>query len=355
MKKVAIIGSVGVPANYGGFETLVENIIGRRSSHELKYTVFCSTKNYYYKIRKYKGASLKYIKLSANGAMSVLYDGFSLFRCLSGYDAVVALGVSGGLFFPLFKLFSGTKLIVNIDGLEWKRGKWKGFAKWYLRFSEELAIRFSDVVIADNQAIVDYVNERYKKQNVLITYGGDHVIRKVSEEETESILNGFGVKDMDYAVAVCRIEPENNCDMILRAFSQMDKNLVMVGNWSRSNFGKTLKDQYRKVENIKLIDATYDLDQLYVLRANAKYYVHGHSAGGTNPSLIEAMFCGCNILAYDVEYNRLSTDNKASYFTNESQICSLLEAGVDNAEQMTELAEKRYCWEQIAEQYEQLY
>ncbi|MFI3294742.1 MAG: DUF1972 domain-containing protein [Rikenellaceae bacterium] len=355
MKKVAIIGSVGVPANYGGFETLIENIIGTNCSSDVEYTVFCSARHYYHKSRWYKGARLKYIYLSANGMQSILYDGISLFLSLRGYDSVVALGVSGGIFFPLFRLFSRTHLICNIDGLEWKRGKWNGLAKWFLRFSEELALRFSHTVIADNQAIVDYIKRRYQKKTVLIAYGGDHVERSATTKMHKRVLRDFGVKAGAYAIMVARVEPENNCEMILRAFSQISMPIIMIGNWEHSKFGMELKRRYSGYNNISLIDPIYDLDTLYVLRSDAKYYIHGHSAGGTNPSLVEAMFCGCDILAYDVSYNRESTENKANYFSDSDDLLRLLESHSDTSDQMIEIAYRRYNWSLIAQQYESLY
>ncbi len=358
MKKVAIIGTVGVPAAYGGFETLVENIIGENCSEGIEYTVFCSSKDCKEQPSSHKGATLKYVALKANGAQSIPYDIISLIKTIRGYDVVVALGVSGGIFFPIFRLLSRCKFIVNIDGLEWKRAKWSGLIKLYLRASERLALRCADVVVADNQAIVDYIGERFADKTVLIAYGSDHVVREVSAEKEAEILESYSLNANNYAMTVCRIEPENNCDMILKAFCKSGEPLVFIGNWEKSSYGARLKEHYSKFNNIKILDAIYDLDILHVLRTKSKYYMHGHSAGGTNPSLVEAMFCGCNIVAYDVVYNRETTEQKASFFKDEAELIELT-TGKDrdksNADAMFEIANRRYTWATIARQYEALY
>ncbi|MFI3321280.1 MAG: DUF1972 domain-containing protein [Rikenellaceae bacterium] len=355
MKKVAVIGSVGVPANYGGFETLVENIIGDIGSLEVEYTVFCSAKRYYYKPKTYKNAKLKYINLNANGIQSILYDGLSLMQAIKGYDVVLVLGISGGVFMPLFKLLSKAKLITNVDGLEWKRGKWRGFARMFLRLSEEFVLKFSDIVIADNKAIVNYIKKRYKKDVELIAYGGDHAIRAVVNNETEKLLSLYKLECNKYTITVCRIEPENNCDMILRSVAESRVRHIMIGNWTHSKYSLDLREKYSNYKNITLCDAIYDLDVLYALRSNAKYYIHGHSAGGTNPSLVEAMFCGCNILAFDVEYNRATTENAANYFKNSIDLSSLLTDNINNSKEMVEIAQKQYKWSDIAKAYQSLY
>ena len=169
MKKIAIVGCQGVPARYGGFETLVENIIGENCSPEVEYTVFCSALDYKEKLATYKGAKLKYIThFHANGMHSTPYDIESLTKCLRGFDTVVVLGVSGCIILPLFRIFYRKKLIVNIDGLEHRRAKWGKFAKWFLRTSEAMAVRFADVTIVDNKGIQDYVTEKYHKPSTLI-------------------------------------------------------------------------------------------------------------------------------------------------------------------------------------------
>lgn len=359
IKHVAIIGTQGVPAKYGGFETMVENIIGENCSSDIQYTVFCSSKDLSTRWSFYKGARLKYIPISANGMQSTIYDTISLIKAIRGYDVIVVLGVSGGLFFPFFRLLCRKKLIVNIDGLEHKRAKWGRFAKTFLRVSEEFALRYSDVVIADNQGIVDYIRKRYKKKTVLIAYGGDHVKQKITTDEEENILHDLKLTKKDYSLAICRIEPENNCHVTLEAFVRTEQNLVFVGNWERSDYGRDLKERYGKLKNIIILESVYDLKILHALRNNCRFYIHSHSAGGTNPSLVEVMFFGCPVLAYDVVYNRETTENRADYFRDITDLVLLLvkdsTAYKENAQAMLEIAQRRYTWKAIAEQYEGLY
>lgn len=356
-KRVAIIGTMGVPAKYGGFETLVENIIGENATPGIEYTIFCSSKSYSERPSFYKGARLKYINLKANGAQSTLYDIISMIWCwFKGFDTVVILGVSGCLFLPVFRLFYHKKLVINIDGLEHKREKWGNFTKKFLLLSEKMAVRYADVVIADNKGIQDYVTETYNKPSALIAYGGDHVLRDISEEKQQKILGEYGLKPDDYAFTVCRIEPENNCHLILEAFAQSGKKILFVGNFNHSEYAKALKAKYENYPNILIHNAIYDLDVLYALRSNCKWYIHGHSAGGTNPSLVEAMHFGRNILAFDVIYNRETTQNKAYFWKNIEELKVLIEDGsLSCGKVMKEVAQKEYIWKRIAEQYEALY
>lgn len=357
--KVAIIGTQGVPAKYGGFETMVENILGENASEGLHYTVFCSSREFMQRPSKYKRATLKYIPIRANGMQSVFYDGFSLMQSIRGYDVVVVLGVSGGMFFPFFRLFNRKRLIVNIDGLEHKRAKWGRMTKLFLRVSEEMALRFSDVVIADNQGIVNYIRRRYKKKTVLIAYGGDHVERDMTRAGQEAVLAHWGLRVRGYSLSICRIEPENNCHVLLEACVRTGDHLVFVGNWEYSVYGRSLKEQYGGYENITLLEPIYDLDILYALRNNCKFYLHGHSAGGTNPSLVEVMFFGCPVLSYDVVYNRETTENQASYFRDITDLVLLLVKDRSvyeaNGAAMREIAGRRYTWKSIAEKYENLF
>lgn len=356
-KKIAIVGTMGVPAKYGGFETLVENIIGKNASDEVEYTVFCSSKSYKERLSEYKGAKLKYVGLKANGMQSTPYDIISMMKCwFKGFDTVAILGVSGCVFLPIFRLFYRKNLVINIDGLEHRREKWGKFTRKFLLFSEKMAVRFANHVIADNKGIKDYVTETYHKSSALIAYGGDHVMREVAMEKQMDILRKYGLEANDYGFTVCRIEPENNCHNTLEAFAQSGKKLMFVGNFEHSDYAKELRAKYEKYPNIMIQSAIYDLDILYALRNNCKWYIHGHSAGGTNPSLVEAMHFGRNILCYDVVYNRETTQGKAFYWNSVDDLKTLLDdASLDCGKEMKEIAEKEYVWKKIAEEYKKLY
>ena len=355
MKKVAIIGIQGVPANYGGFETLVENIIGDYRSEGLEYTIYCSSTDMPERLQQHKGAKLKYIPLRANGAQSVFYDIMAMLRSIVGYDTILVLGVSGCIFLPILRLLSRAKIVVNIDGLEHRRDKWTSHIRKFLLFSEIMAVKFAHTIIADNKGIADYVKQRYNKEAELITYGGDHVMTTVPEKRQEEILKSYNLEKHSYSISVCRIEPENNCHITLDAFSKSNKRLIFIGNWKKSEYGRQLKEKYSSCKNLTLLDSIYDLEILYSLRTNAEAYIHGHSAGGTNPSLVEAMFFGRPILAYNVVYNCETTHHKAYYWSNSEELQQLLQQKELTGEATKKIAERHYTWEKITKEYEELY
>jgi len=350
-KNINIIGTAGVPAQYGGFETLVENILNYNDKYNI--CVFCSSKIYKNKIRKYKNAYLSYINIKPNGFSSILYDILSMLKSIKS-DYVIILGVSGCIFLPIFKIFYKGKIIINIDGIEYQREKWNIFIKKYLKISEYFSVKFANYIIADNNGIVNYINKKYRyiKSKVnLIEYGADHVkIEKLDIKKYDFIKK-------PYAITVCRIEPENNIHLIIGAFENIEKiSLVIVGNWKNSKYGKILKNRNNNIKNIYLLDPIYNIDEISFLRSNALIYIHGHSAGGTNPSLVEAMYLQLPIFAFDCVYNRETTENKALYWQNKYELRKLL-FNTDNYKlkqisfDMKEIANRRYIWKNISEKY----
>lgn len=356
--KVSIIGTVGVPANYGGFETLVEQLIRHNRSEDLQYAIYCSKMSYSDKRWVYHGAKTEYVGLNANGIQSIAYDIISLVKASRNSDVILVLGVSGCAFLPIFRIFSRKKLVINIDGLEHRRDKWNKWVRKFLKFSEKQAVKYGNIIITDNKGITDYVTEEYGKPSELIAYGGDHVLTSVDEVFTEKVLNDYNLGKDDYALGICRIEPENNVHIILEAFEKAKKKIVFIGNWQKSDFGRNIADKYRHSDFVKIIPAVYNLDVLNVLRSNCSIYLHGHSAGGTNPSLVEAMFFKKPIIAYDCVYNRETTENKASYFKDAEGLIMLLNGPKErytNGDIMHEIATRRYTWRKIAQQYEALF
>lgn len=347
MKKVSIVGSVGVPACYGGFETLAENLLDHDG--EKKFIVYCSSKAYSQKQKFYKNAELIYIPINANGVYSIFYDGLSmLYAALDRSSVILILGVSGALFIPFIKMFSSAKFICNIDGLEWRRQKWGWLVRKYLKFSERLAVVFSDVVIADNLAVAQYVRSEYKKDCEVIAYGGNHVL-------TRSLTR----HNAGYALSICRIEPENNIHVILRAFSLTGVPLKIVGNWQSSEYGRSLRNRYSNISSIELIDPIYDLDILFFLRDQCSFYVHGHSAGGTNPSLVEIMFFAKPVIAFDCEYNRATLENHGDYFKTSEDLLEAINGLQDGRAlvgvRLAEIAWRRYSWDRIRALYTDLF
>ncbi len=350
-RSIAIIGSVGIPANYGGFETLAEQL-AIHLQHDFELNVYCSSKAYSSKATHFQTVKLIYVPLRANGFQSIPYDLWSICKAIRKHDTLLILGVASGAFLGFFRLFFRKKrFIVHVDGREWKRAKWNALARRFLKFSEAAAIRRADAVIADNEAIKNDLDTRFGIDSALIAYGADHV---QPETRSEAILSQYPVLSESYAFSVCRIEPENNIHLILEAFADQDElPLVFVGNWDVSPYSKNLKARFAAHPHIHLLDPIYDQGILNQMRSNCRLYVHGHSAGGTNPSLVEAMWLGLNILAFDVNFNRFTTENQATYFRTEEDLKQVLAAPRDivNGTMMLELARKHYTWEKIATMY----
>lgn len=356
-KNVSIIGTVGIPANYGGFETLVDNLTKKLNS-EFNLTVYCSSKSYNKKLKEYNNSKLIYLPIKANGIQSILYDIISIFHALlNKTDVLLILGVSGCIILPLIRLITKKKIIINIDGLEWKRNKWNYFTKKFLKFSEKLAVNYANYVIADNIAIQKYISREYNKLSIIVEYGGSHT-KKI--KNNLHLLSKFPFLNKKYAISVCRVEPENNLHIILSAFSKKnDHEFVAVGNWNISKYSIDLYNQYKSCKNIHLLSPIYKPKVINLLRGNASTYIHGHSAGGTNPSLVEAMYLKLPIIAFNVIYNRETTDYSALYFKTEAELSDLIAIFSDKErtlqkETMYSIAQKRYKWSFISKIYKDI-
>jgi glycosyltransferase involved in cell wall biosynthesis len=357
-KRIAIIGTVGLPAKYGGFETLADHLVTNLSD-KYDFTVYCSKKKYKKEeqLTSYKGAKLQYIPLEANGIESIPYDSLSILHALMKNDVLLILGVAGAWLIPFIRLFTNKKVIISIDGIEWKRDKWPLLAKLYLWWSEMIAVKYSHIDISDNESIQDYTAMRYKTLSRVIEYGADHTI-KVSPSEDD--FKKYPFLKTNYAVKVCRIEPENNVHLVLEAFRiKKEMSLVFVGNWNNSHYGQKLKEKYKEEANIHLFDPIYDQREIDLIRGNAALYIHGHSAGGTNPSLVEAMYLKLPVLAFKVSYNITTTEGKAVYFSSVEDLVEELDSlsplklkGL--AKEMSLIAERRYNWKNISNLYELL-
>jgi glycosyltransferase involved in cell wall biosynthesis len=348
------VGVVGIPASYGGFETLAENLATYHREQQIacRLVVFCSAPMTERRESRFGHADLRYVPLKANGLSSIVYDVVSMVMALlGGASTLLVLGVSGAIALPFIRLFSNVTIYTNVDGIEWKRGKWGMLARAYLRWSERLAVRFSNVVIADNEYVSSYLQQEYGVISETIAYGANHVLS--ADVTTHPMLEALG----NFALGICRIEPENNLHEILWAFSRQTRiSLVMIGNWSASEYGRRLRNKYKDVTSLNLLDPIYDAGVLRGFRENASLYVHGHSAGGTNPSLVEAMYCGLPVLAFDCNFNRSTTAGHARYFRSADELLHLTTSCTrDELTQighaMKALADERYVWSIVADRY----
>lgn len=358
MKKIAIIGTNGLPGNYGGWDQLVKHLTNNLRN-DFEFIVYTSSVGVKDKLKDYQATKLQYIPFKANGIQSIPYDIFSLLHAAFTCDAMFICGTSGCIALPFIQLIN-KNIVLNPDGQEWKRGKWNKAVQWFLKISESLGVRFAKSVIADNKKIREYIAEEYRKDSALIEYGGDQVIKVPMSEETKKKYN---ISPQNYAFKVCRIEPENNIQLIIEAFRDIpDLPLVLIGNWNNSDYGKRLREENKSYENLKLLDPIYEQTILDELRSNCKLYVHGHSVGGTNPSLVEAMNLGLCIVAYNVDYNRETTENQAVYFQNKEELLSVMQKIETNEISISEyqikmetIAKRRYLWHIITDKYKEIF
>ena len=357
-RKVGIIGTNGLPGKYGGWDQLV-NHITKNLKDDFSFIVYTSYATADPDIKEYNGAKLKIVHFKANGIQSIPYDIVSMLYAIITCDVLFICGTSGCIFLPFIRLF-GKKIVLNPDGQEWKRKKWSKPVQWFLKLSESVGIKFSTVIVADNVKIQEYILDNYKKHSSLIEYGGDHVINLDLSTKT---ANKYDISNGKYAFKVCRIEPENNIHLILEAF-KIKKNidLLIIGNWNFSDYGRDLKNRYQRYENLKLIDPIYDQHTLDELRSNCGLYIHGHSVGGTNPSLVEAMNLRLCIVAFNVDYNIETTENSALYFKGEKELLKILDDFENNfidlekyKNKMKEIALRRYRWSLITDKYAKVF
>jgi len=356
-KKVSIIGTNGIPARYGGFETLAE-YLSKFINNDYDLYCYCSKTPREKQLIKYNNTQLIYLPFKANGWQSIIYDGISIIDSLLKHDVLVSLGYSGAFAFPLKYVFR-KKLILNIGGIEWQKVRGaKASAKLEILFKkwlEKISVKISDVIIVDNQVIYDYVKSEYQIEPVLAEYGGDHA---VFENVNTELINKYKFLKNPYDLTVSRAQEDMNIHILIDAYKTVsNRTLVVVSNWEISEYGKTLKSQnLNKYNNIILLDAIYDLRILNTIRSNCSIYFHMHSLCGTAPSLVEAMSLKLPILCYDVPTNRATTEEKSYYFQNAESIRSIL-SNLDRnkirklGDDMFEIASRRYTWQRIVNLY----
>lgn len=349
-----VIGIVGLPASYGGFETLVDNLLDSDQIRELGCAVYCEKSAAELYGPKYKGADLIPISWRANGWQSIIHDSCGLWRASIEGGVILVLGTSATFWLPLFRrLFPRTRYIVNMAGLEWARSKWNRIAKAILRYNEACAVRYAHVLIADNQGLIEYVKTTYGTDATLIAYGGNQF---QIVEANDDIISELSLPT-SYDFAMARSQPDNNMEMILSAYAESGHPLVFVSNWQSSAFGREMLSKYDNAPNIHLIGPVYEPARIKALHQNVRMYVHGHSAGGTNPVLVEAMWAGFPTAAFDVQFNRFTTHNSAYYFDSKESLKHILRTlDLNQARrcgaELRKIAETHYTWERIRTRYE---
>ncbi|MDG3042259.1 DUF1972 domain-containing protein [Roseicyclus marinus] len=355
--RIALLGTVGVPARYGGFETLATELIHAAEAQGLsdRFTVWCSAKQTGpERPASYRGAHLHYLPLSANGAQSIAYDALSLRQAAqTDHDAALLLGVSGAMALPFIRARSRMRIIAHLDGIEWQRPKWGRLARTILRRSEAMAARHADVIIADNPEIATHIRQSYGREPVEIAYGHEHAL-----STTPAPIDDLALPPA-YAFALARAEPENNLATILAAFTENPSHLPLVAmaNWQATGHGRALRSRYADHPHIRLLDAEYDPGRLRAIRSRATLYLHGHSAGGTNPALVEMMGIGRPVAAWDCSFNRATTGGAAAYFDSARSLRALIPVLTDPrlahgmAAELRAIARRRYRWRDVTQAY----
>jgi rhamnosyltransferase len=381
MRNVFIIGSKGIPGNYGGFETFVDQLVSRQNSEDIHYYVSCLSDNN--DLFTYKGATCFNVKVPKIGsAAAVIYDLLGIKRCLDIIKEksldnclLVILACRIGPFMSYYqrqfhKL--GIKVYLNPDGHEWKRSKWNSAIKAYWKYSEKLMIKNTDLAICDSIAIENYIKEEYKRfapKTKFIAYGAD-TTPSIIEDNNEELLSWYEKHDIklgDFYLVVGRFVPENNYETVIKEFmmSKSSKDLVIITNIEENAFYNNLKENtgFHKDSRVKFVGPLYE-PLVKKVREQSYAYIHGHEVGGTNPSLLEGLASTNINMCLDVVFNKEVADDGALYFTKASgSLASLIEK-VDRykAEDIKEYsvkAKKRidnfYSWEFIVDSYEKTF
>ena len=382
-KNVFIVGSNGIPANYGGFETFVENLTAKKIDKNIKYHVACLGKDN--TEFEYNNARCFNVKVPNIGpAKAIYYDLVALKRTIkyiknnkiTDNTTIYLLGSTIGAFVGLYKnkiKKLNIKFYVNPDGCEWKRDKWNYFVKKYLKLSEKIMVKHADLVICDSINIEKYIKEEYKKYNpntTFIAYGSDieEQETKINEEKLDNWYNDKKVKKDEYYLIVGRFVPENNYETMIKEFmkSATKKDLVIITNVEQNKFYEELKQKtnFDKDKRIKFVGTVYDTELLTKIRKNAYAYIHGHEVGGTNPSLLEALATTNLNLLYEVSFNKEVAKDSAIYWNKEeNNLSTLLNSTEDiSAVEIKEYGKKakerikeEYSWQKIVEQYEKIF
>jgi glycosyltransferase involved in cell wall biosynthesis len=353
-KRIAIIGTNGIPPKYGGFETLVGNLV-QNLKDEFAFIIYCSKIHKYKQRYDDKNIKTVYFPLFANGWQSILYDTLSIIHAFFCADTLLILGpISAGFILSLNKIFK-KRIVTNYGGIEWKRDKIIKIGQKFAYFNYKVAISNSNVHVVDNDAIgIELQNDFHIDSFEIIAYGGDHVS---PVDNYEHLLVKYPFLNEKYFLSVGRSQIDNNQHLLLETFFQMkDKKLVIIANWEFNEYGRELKKKYAGTENIVILDAIYEQNILDTIRANCDVYIHSQSQCGTAPSLVEAMTLNLPIISYNVPTNRATTDNKSLYFSTSEELINIISSLNDKEKQkireaMGKIAKERYTWKIVAEQY----
>jgi glycosyltransferase involved in cell wall biosynthesis len=355
--RIAMVGTRGVPARYGGFETCVEEV-GRRlveRGHEV--VVYCRKTAGEDRPDEHLGMQLVWLGAPRRRTVETLaHTGLSVAHLWRHrVDAALVFNAANAPWLPVVRS-AGIPVATHVDGLEWRRGKWGKAGRSYYRRAESLSVRWSDALIADAQGIADYYTEAFDVETALIAYGAPVLAPRSAARLSELDLTPGG-----YHLVVARFEPENHVDLAVEGYVASDAQLplVVVG-------GAPYADEYTARVHaladgrVRFLGGVWDQDLLDDLYANARTYVHGHSVGGTNPSLLRAIGAGAAVVAFDVSFNREVLGDDGRYFRIAADVAGAVaeaESDPDGAAARGARLRERaraYDWDDVAARYEQL-
>lgn len=361
--KIAILGSRGVPNRYGGFEEMAAQVAGHWSaSHDVTiYTV----SDHPEKCEEYNGAKVVHIYNPENNlglAGQFIYDLFCILHVRRQKpDVILQLGYTTSAIWS-FLWPKKIPTVVNMDGIEHKRAKYKGPLASFLRWSEKRAIKGATALVADNEGIASYLQGKAKGTPIsTITYGAT-VPAEIGIEWAQQLFteHGRSTKPGSYLLHVGRIQPDNHIKEFLAAAATSGIPTVAIGDYT-TLYGQKLKADFSRFPNILFAGTVYCKNTLNALRAHCLYYIHGHSAGGTNPALLEAMACQAYVLAHDNTFNRSTLGGHGEFWSNTGDLAKLLASPVDKeghkktTEEALKKIQEHHQWSSIASQYLDLF
>lgn len=360
--KIALLGTRGVPANYGGFETFYEELGKRLVERGHDVTVYCRDSYYPDKLDEYLGMKLVYLPNIKKKALDTLsHTFFSIIHAIrQPYDVYMVCNAANSpvLFIPRLL---GKHIAINTDGLEWKRGKWGKVARTYYKVCERISTLLAHRVVADSRGIQDYYSSEYHTATTFIPYGA-----YLSESRKPELLEKLHIRPGEYFLQITRFEPENNPLLTIQAYKQLDTNkkLVIIGGVPyESGYSRKIAEETVGYPNIILPGSIYDKELLNEIWCNSFAYIHGNEVGGTNPALLQTMASGCFTIAIDVSFSRDVLEDAGVYFgKNVQALANQMQWALENGQLLTyykDRAIKRirlhYSWDKVTIEYEDLF
>ena len=337
-RKLLILGTRGIPGNHGGFETFAQRLALYLVNRGWEITVYCQDTGDKLTPDTWNGINLVHIPTANNGALcSIAFDYKSTIHALKEEGIVLVLGYNTAIFSLLYRLKKRV-VLTNMDGMEWWREKWNGIQKAWLFINERCGVWFSDRLIADHPQIAQHFIKGGVKPSKIATipYGTEAV-----ESADETLLKQYNLQVKEYALVIARPEPENMILEIVRAFSRRQRNckLVILGRYQPESNEYHAKVMAAASEEVEFIGGVYDRDEVHALRHYARLYVHGHTVGGTNPSLVEALAAATPVLAHGNHFNTWVAGSGSLFFENESHCAEQFDLVLDDPETLQAMSQ----------------